>query len=460
MPNYTTSYSTKNKPCHRKNTDGRLSRARKPPRRRNAQYLRRTQGFGGRRRSGHGYGGNDRRPYALIVVGCAFLLFVASIVWYANRSVEITLNGEAAKIRINSTIERIMSEKELETRPGNLLAVDDSVLEKGGGTACTVKLDGKAVDADRLGEVELVGGEDLVIGDGENVYEEHEVEATSIEPTLTIDGSGPLRFVQTWGVPGRSEVWTGKKTGIVADKGVVKDVVNAEVTCTTVTPDVKGKKYVALTFDEGPSSRTSDILDILKEKGAEATFFVSGDKVASASAAVKAIAESGNELGTNAYSDVNLGSLSAADLRSQLGDSFKAVERAGAGEVSLVRPPFGEFSEQNWADAMDLVSAVVSWNVDSGDWLLPGASAVADTVVGSVSNGSIVLLTDNDATSAQTVEALPQIIDRLQAEGYELVTLSDLIATDDDLKDLVDLSAVKMPEKASLPVVSEATETE
>lgn len=460
MPNYTTSYSTKNKPRYRKNTDGRLSRARKPPRRRNAQYLRRTQGFGGRRRSGHGYGGNDRRPYALIVVGCAFLLFVASIVWYANRSVEITLNGEAAKIRINSTIERIMSEKELETRPGNLLAVDDSVLEKGGGTACTVKLDGKAVDVDRLGEVELVGGEDLVIGDGENVYEEHEVEATSIEPTLTIDGSGPLRFVKTWGVPGRSEVWTGKKTGIVADKGVVKDVVNAEVTCTTVTPDVKGKKYVALTFDEGPSSRTSDILDILKEKGAEATFFVSGDKVASASAVVKAIAESGNELGTNAYSDVNLGLLSAADLRSQLSDSFKAVERAGAGEVSLVRPPFGEFSEQNWADAMDLVSAVVSWNVDSGDWLLPGASAVADTVVGSVSNGSIVLLTDNDATSAQTVEALPQIIDRLQAEGYELVTLSDLIATDDDLKDLVDLSAVKMPEKASLPVVSEATETE
>lgn len=460
MPNYTTSYSTKNKPRYRKNTNGHLSGARKPPRRKNAQYLRRTQGFGGRRRSGHGYGGNDRRPYALIVVGCAFLLFVASIVWYANRSVEITLNGETAKIRINSTIERIMSEKELETRPGNLLAVDDSVLEKGGGTACTVKLDGKAVDADRLGEVELVGGEDLVIGDGENVYEEHEVEATAIEPTLTIDGSGPLRFVQTWGVPGRSEVWTGKKTGIVADKGVVKDVVNAEVTCTTVTPDVKGKKYVALTFDEGPSSRTSDILDILKEKGAEATFFVSGDKVASASAAVKAIAESVNELGTNAYSDVNLGSLSAADLRSQLSDSFKAVERAGAGEVSLVRPPFGEFSEQNWADAMDLVSAVVSWNVDSGDWLLPGASAVADAVVGSVSNGSIVLLTDNDATSAQTVEALPQIIDRLQAEGYELVTLSDLIATDDDLKDLVDLSAVKMPEKASLPVVSKASETE
>ena len=455
MPNYTTSYSTKNKPRYRKNTDGRLSGARKPPRRKDAQYLRRTQGFGGRRRSGHGYGGNDRRPYALIVVGCAFLLFVASIVWYANRSVEITLNGEPAKIRINSTIERIMNDHELEPRPGNLLAVDDTVLEKGGGTACTVKLDGKAVGNDRLDEVELAGGEDLTVDDGKDVYEEHDVEATAIDPALTIEGAGPVRFVKTWGVPGRSEVWTGKKTGLVVDKGVVKDVVNAEVSCTTVTPDVKGKKYVALTFDEGPSSRTSDILDILEEKGAKATFFVSGDRVSSGASAVKAIADSGNELGTNAYSDVNLKDLSASDLRSQLSDSFAAVKKAGGGEVSLVRPPFGEFSDRNWADAMDLVSAIVSWNVDSGDWLLPGAGAVADTVVDSVRNGSIVLLTDNEATASQTVEALPQIIDRLQAEGYEMVTLSELIASDDDLKDLVDLSKAGMPKGAGLPAIAD-----
>lgn len=105
-----------------------------------------------------------------------------------------------------------------------------------------------------------------------------------------------------------------------------------------------------------------------------------------------------------------------------------------------------------------MVSAVVSWNVDSGDWLLPGATTVADTVVGSVRNGSIVLLTDNETTCAQTVEALPQIIDRLQAEGYEFVTLSEMIATDDDLKDLVDLSKVRMPKKASLPVVQKDSE--
>ena len=126
MPNYTTSYSSKTKPRYRKNTGNQLpSGRRRQQRRKGAQYLRRSQGFGGRRRPGHGYGGNDRRVYALIMVGCAFLLFVASIVWYANRSVEITLNGAAVKVRINSDIERVISDQELELEPGDLLAVDD-----------------------------------------------------------------------------------------------------------------------------------------------------------------------------------------------------------------------------------------------------------------------------------------------------------------------------------------------
>ena len=154
MPNYTTSYSTKNKPRYHKNLGNQLPGGRRrQQRRKNTQYLRRSQGFGGRRRSGHGYGGNDRRPYAIIVVGCAFLLFVASIVWYANRSVEIELNGETTKVRIHSDIERIISDQELDLKPGNLLAVDDEVIEKGGGTAYTVSLKGKKLSKKQIASV-------------------------------------------------------------------------------------------------------------------------------------------------------------------------------------------------------------------------------------------------------------------------------------------------------------------
>lgn len=416
-------------------------------------YLKRSQGFGGRRRSGRGMNAHNdpRRIYALIIVGCALLVFVASILWYANRSVEITLNGETTTVRINSSIERLIEDKELNLKPGHLLAVDDSILEKGGGTACTVTLDGKKIKNSKLDSTELTGGEELEICDGEDVYEEHEVQASEIQPELVVKGSGPVRFVETWGEAGRTEVWTGNQTGKTVDKGQVKDPVDCVVSCTSVSPDDEDSKYVALTFDEGPSSRTEEILDILDEKGAKATFFVSGEKVAGNTAAVAAIVDSGNELGTNAYSDMTLAELSASDLRSQLSSSFDAVKQATGSSVSLVRPPYGEFSEQNWADAMDLVSVVVTWNVDSGDWLLQGAQTVVDTVVGTVGNGSIVLLTDNDSTADQTVEALPQLIDKLQAEGYKLVTLSELIAADDDLAGLVAVNKATMPKGAVLP---------
>lgn len=76
---------------------------------------------------------NSRKPYAFIAVGCAFLFFVASIIWYANREVDITLNGADAKARINSSIEQLIEDQQLEPTPGNLLAVDDSVLKKEGG---------------------------------------------------------------------------------------------------------------------------------------------------------------------------------------------------------------------------------------------------------------------------------------------------------------------------------------
>ena len=82
---------------------------------------------------------------------------------------------------------------------------------------------------------------------------------------------------------------------------------------------------------------------------------------------------------------------------------------------------------------MDLVSAVVSWNIDSGDWLLNGADEQVSTVLDSVTPGNIVLLTDRDECAEQTLEALPQIIDGLVADGYKIVTLSDLVKTDTSL---------------------------
>ena len=452
MPNYTTSYSTKGKRPHkRRGASDRLPAAhRRTAKRPGAQYLHHTQGFGRSRRSSFSPRRRDsRRPYVYIAVGCAALLFVASIIWYLNRSVGITLNGADASVRIGSSIEQLIEDQGIDVRAGDLLAVDDSVLEKRAGERYSVKLNGRQIDNADLATTTLEGGEELEIGAGRDRYEEHDIEATAIQPTLEVKGSGAIRYVETWGIPGRSEVWTGKVSGKTQDRGVVQEVQNCVVRARSVSPD-EGT-YVALTFDEGPSSYTAQIIDILEEKGVSATFFLQGDRTADAQAAAAAIVDAGFEVGSNSWSDTDLGELSADDLRAQLTQGFEAIEGATGQPCCLLRPPYGTFTDQNWADAADLVSAVVTWNIDSGDYLLPGADQVVETVVGSVSNGSIVLLTDNDACGAQTVEALPQIIDQLQEEGYRIVSLSELVKTDEELAEAVDLSRVSMPEDAVLP---------
>ncbi len=429
------------------------ARARRRP---GATYLNHSQGFGRRRSGFRASGPNTRKPYAYLAIGCAFLFFLATVIWYLNRSVDITYNGEPASARINSTIAQFIEDNGLaeEYDSGNLLAVDDSVLERGAGARYTVTLNGEEVPADAYETTKLTGGEELTVDDGADVYEEHDVQATDIMPTVTIDGTGAIQYVKTWGRPGRSEIWTGKVSGITADRGIVQEVVNCEIAQASVFTE-DSEKLVALTFDEGPSSYTEQILSILTEKGVKATFFLQGDAAEANPAAARAIADAGCEIGSNTYSDTDLTGLSADEVRFQIERGADAIEAASGVRPTVLRAPYASFSLENWTQAMDLVSAVVSWNVDSGDWLVPGADEVTDTVVGSVRAGSIVLLTDGDATGEQTLEALPQIIDRLQEEGYTLVTLSELIKSDADLREEVDLTKVGMPEGASLPVIPE-----
>ena len=116
--------------------------------------------------------------------------------------------------------------------------------------------------------------------------------------------------------------------------------------------------------------------------------------------------------------------------------------------------------EQAHTPKVDLVSAVVSWNIDSGDWLLNGADEQVSTVLDSVTPGNIVLLTDRDECAEQTLEALPQIIDGLIADGYKIVTLSDLVKTDTSLsKKLTSLTKVTMPKDAVFPQLAEDDDT-
>lgn len=448
---------------------GRLPSAQAKRRRRPGEmYLNHSRGFSDRSArigvSGHGHGPRrgSRLPYALIGVGCALALFLAAVIGYVNRSVDVSLNGETVSVRVGSDLAGLISDQNLTDTyaAGNLLAVDDSVLKKRGGEKLSVKVDGKRVAQSKWRSVELKGGEKVKVADGRDTYEPHTVQATEIEPKLTFDGSGAIEYVRTWGREGRSETWVGKTSGKTHDRGQVVPVTDCVIERASVTP--KGNaKYVALTFDDAPSSSTDKILEILKQKGVKATFFLSGDAARANASAAKAIAAAGCELGSNSMSDDSLKGQDRAAARKQVGDGFKAVKSSAGVDMALLRAPYAAFDSQNWLDCMDLVAASVSWNVDSGDWMLEGADTTVSNVVDNVTPGDIVLLTDSDETAEQTVEALPQIIDGLTQDGYKIVPLGKLIKMDDALsKKLTSLTRVKVPKGAVIPTKAADEDTD
>ncbi len=422
------------------------------------QYLRHSQGFGhsnrGRRMNTRP---RKRNPYALIGVGVALLLFVASLIWYANRNVDVELNGSTVQVRINSSIQQLIDAQEISVRAGNLLAVDDSVITKRGGEKYSVKLGKKQIDNDKLDSTKLTGGEKIAITNGRDEYEDHDIKATDIQPSLTFEGSGPIQYVKTWAELGRSEVWTGKTTGKTYDRGVVKEPVDGVVVCSSVKPD--SGKYVALTFNGAPSSYTDQILTILEEKGATATFFLTAEHATEYSKQAKAIISAGCEVGSLGTDGTSLDSYTGTSLRNEVSQGLGKVGQATGTSVTMLRSAGGRLSEEQWASCMDLMSVAVAWSMDSGDWLLQGADTVVETVAGGVSNGSIVAMTDNDATSAQTVEALPDLLDRLTEEGYKVVSVGELIKTNKELSKAIDLTEVSMPKKAVLPTTSTADAT-
>lgn len=132
---------------------------------------------------------SSRLPYALIAVGCALVLFIAAVVGYVNRSVDVELNGQKTAVRVGSTLQNLIDEQDLTDTydAGDLLAVDDSVLKRHGGEKLSVKVDGKRVKQGKWDSRELEGGEKVTVKDGRNTYEKHEVQAAVIEPKLKVE---------------------------------------------------------------------------------------------------------------------------------------------------------------------------------------------------------------------------------------------------------------------------------
>ncbi len=182
----------------------------------------------------------------------------------------------------------------------------------------------------------------------------------------------------------------------------------------------RGRKRVALTFDDGPSTYTPRILRILKAHNAKATFFVLGSLVERYPDTARRILNLGHELANHSSNHALLPS--GSDIH-----RASAVIRDVTGfRPCLFRPPYGALSSSVIESARRSKMKSVIWDVDTVDWKLPGSGSISASIKRARS-GSIVLMHGGGGPRSQTVDALAGAIESLQRRGYKLVTVTELL---------------------------------
>lgn len=390
---------------------------------------RRTGDLMGRRRTSSG-----ARSIIAGIVCVAIVAIVAVLLW-SNRKVNITLNGETYSIRVGSTCEQVISDAELSPTAGNLVSVSGNKLEDGAGYAFTATLGGNQMSQDDISNYRVSEGDSLDISDGGDRTEDYDVQVMDEQPQLEMGGDawGNISYISQWPKVGQYEMRTGKRSGETARGDTLSETQNAVVSVHQISPD-NGKKLVALTFDDGPAEKYTDVyLDILDQYNIHATFFCLGQNVEAYPDLAKKICDRGSEVMSHTYQHQQLTALDASALQQEFSSTFSNIESTTGVKTTGFRPPYGAFSEKAWLNSGGLASVSVLWNQDSLDWKRPGADAIVENCLKNVTSGSIILMHDGGGNRDQDVEALPRIIESLQSQGYEFVTVSDLMKSDSSI---------------------------
>ncbi|MBK5233198.1 MAG: polysaccharide deacetylase family protein [Thermoleophilia bacterium] len=190
-----------------------------------------------------------------------------------------------------------------------------------------------------------------------------------------------------------------------------------------VTHGPRGRKRIALTFDDGPSTYTSQILHILKAHKVKATFFEIGQEVQRYPATSRRILALGHELANHT---MHHGAYpGTADIR----QTNHVIKSRTGFKPCLFRPPGGAVNSAVLSAARASKVKTVNWDRDTNDWQLPGSGSILNTI-SSARSGSIVLMHDGGGPRSQTVDALSAGISRLRHRGYKLVTVSELLGNE------------------------------
>lgn len=370
----------------------------------------------------------DKRNVALgAAVAAAALIIIALAVVFAP--ITVTVNGKTISLVTQKNLEGALQQSGLTPTPGNLVAVDGSLLEEGAGNPFSAIINGEKTSDPAT---KLSGGETIELGDGENVIEEYTASVEVAPCSATIEGTGAVHRIDA-GESGEQEVRVGATSGLQATT-ITKEP--ADAVCSRYNVDAGGEKAIALTFDDGPSDDyTPQILDILKENGAAATFFTIGYQIEGTGAdIVKRAYDEGHQICTHTWDHaggsgqgVNLSYMTPQEQVDEVLKGYDAIKAAtGADASTVIRTPGGNFPAEVVANLSTHITYEIGWNIDTYDWQKPGVASIRSAIL-SAQPGSIILMHDGGGNRAQTVQALAEALPQLTEEGYSFVTVDELL---------------------------------
>ncbi|MEV0228332.1 polysaccharide deacetylase family protein [Nonomuraea sp. NPDC050786] len=189
------------------------------------------------------------------------------------------------------------------------------------------------------------------------------------------------------------------------------------------TVDCAKAKCVALTFDDGPGPQTARVLDLLRAGHARATFFTVGINAAAQPGLLRRMSAEGHLIGNHTWAHRDLSKQPVIKIADSLGRTEAAVEAAIGQKPTLLRPPYGAVSQELRDVAAQEGIALVTWDVDTKDQLEEKARDIVDLAVRRAHPGAIILMHD---IHRESVDAVPDIIERLRGKGYSFVTVPEL----------------------------------
>lgn len=186
-------------------------------------------------------------------------------------------------------------------------------------------------------------------------------------------------------------------------------------------------KFIAITYDDGPHPQnTPRLLDMLAARNIKATFYVIGRNVDLYPQVVRRTVAEGHEIGNHSYTHRLMSKLGDTEVRNEMTRTHEAVARAAGVQIRTMRPPYGGLLQrQRELVHQEFGYPTILWSVDPLDWKRPGASVITSRILSNTSAGGIVLAHD---LHAQTVDAMPATLDGLLRQGFQFVTVSQLIA--------------------------------